>query len=78
MKDVEGRKREKSERKKRGPGDIRVFPHPATAVEAILLQIGQWAACPPLSYPKNLVSQCNMAPPQSPQLAVCALFGVVS
>lgn len=33
---------------------------------------------PPPSYPKNLVSQCNTAPPQSLQLAVWALFGVVS
>lgn len=32
----------------------------------------------PPSYPKNLVAQCNMAPPQSLQLAVWALFGVVS
>lgn len=32
----------------------------------------------PPSYPKNLVGQCNMAPPQSLQLAVWALFGVVS
>lgn len=44
----------------------------------IPLPICQRTACPPLSYLKNLVSQCNMAPPQSLQLAVWALFGVVS
>lgn len=40
--------------------------------------ICQRTACPPMSYLKNLVGQCNMAPPQSLQLAVWALFGVVS
>lgn len=39
--------------------------------------IGQQTGRPP-SYPKNLVGQCNTAPPQSLQLAVWALFGVVS
>ena len=43
-----------------------------------LLPICQWTACPPMSYLKNLVSQCNMAPSQSLQLAVWALFRVVS
>lgn len=40
--------------------------------------ICQRAARAPPSYLKNLVGQCNMAPPQSLQLAVWALFGVVS
>ncbi|TWW72100.1 Fibroblast growth factor receptor-like 1 [Takifugu flavidus] len=40
--------------------------------------ISQQTGRPPPNYPKNLVGQCNMAPPQSLQLAVWALFGVVS